>query len=529
MTLAVNANITDFDPYGNPGESIASAWMEYIDQDEWTLPPSSFPYNILFRPNAYLQGNLVDDWEFTNTNILVMHVHQGIYWQNISPANGREFAASDLVFDYDRMYGLGSGMTPSPFWSQVSPLGKYLTSVVATDKFTATFTFNISNPEFILESMEPQTVDNLMVNPEAVTQYGNLNNWHSAIGTGPFILTDFVDGSSASLIKNSNYWGTDERYPQNKLPYIDKINVIVIPTEATALAAMSAGKIDFIDAVSVQGVKQIQNTNPQILLFRDPDYVDSSVDIRNDKVPFNNINVRIALQEALDLPTIAASYYDNSVPPYPLALSSYSETGYGFPYSEWPDALKAQYAYNPTNAKALLAAAGYPNGFNTDIVAVSTCPADLLQIIQSYFAAINVNMSITTMDPASWGNYVQVNHKNDALSIWSAGQLGFTFEFAFQLGQFTTGSPNNFGMVNDPVWNAFQTQALAATSTDAFKQVIENANEYVAEQHFAISLLQTNQNSLCQPWLKGYSGQSDWSEDIIGGYGGRFWIDYSSE
>jgi len=40
----------------------------------------------------------------------------------------------------------------------------------------------------------------------------------------------------------------------------------------------------------------------------------------------------------------------------------------GFPYSQWPASLQAQYAYNPTQAKQLLAAAGYPNGFNTDIV-----------------------------------------------------------------------------------------------------------------------------------------------------------------
>ena len=61
----------------------------------------------------------------------------------------------------------------------------------------------------------------ILRDPEAVKQWGNLNDWHHAIGTGPFILTDFVAGSSATMVKNPNYWGYDERYPQNKLPYID--------------------------------------------------------------------------------------------------------------------------------------------------------------------------------------------------------------------------------------------------------------------------------------------------------------------
>ena len=71
-------------------------------------------------------------------------------------------------------------------------------------------------------------------NPEAVKKWGNLNDWHHAIGTGPFILKDFVSGSSATLIKNPNYWGYDERYPQNKLPYVDTVKFLIIPDEATA-------------------------------------------------------------------------------------------------------------------------------------------------------------------------------------------------------------------------------------------------------------------------------------------------------
>ena len=130
----------------------------------------------------------------------------------------------------------------------------------------------------------------------------------------------------------------------------------------------------------------MQQTNPSISVVSVPGAsAANTIDPRNDLAPFNTLNVRIALQEALDLPTIAKTYYNNVVSPYPSTLTSQYLTGIGWPYPDWPASLQAEYAYNPTNAKALLAAAGYPNGFNTNIVVPNTVDAGLLEIIQSIF------------------------------------------------------------------------------------------------------------------------------------------------
>ena len=61
--------------------------------------------------------------------------------------------------------------------------------------------------------------------------------------------------------------------------------------------------------------------------------------------------------------------------------------GWGFPYEEWPQDLKDEYAYNPKAAKKLLADAGFPNGFKTNIVANTAADMQLLQLVKSYFAA----------------------------------------------------------------------------------------------------------------------------------------------
>jgi hypothetical protein len=87
-------------------------------------------------------------------------------------------------------------------------------------------------------------------------------------------------------------------------------------------------------------------------------------------------------------------------------------------------------------------------------------------------------------------------------------------------------------MVNDPVIDAFYPQSLAVTNEDELKQIFRDMNERVARQHFAISLLQPMEYSLCQPWLKGYHGQihSIWmgngGPSRLSLYGARFWIDH---
>ena len=458
-------------------------------------------------------------------------MRQGIHWQNIPPVNGREFTASDEVYHYDRCLGLGAGFTTvSPFMggaSQYAPLK----TVTATDKYTVVFKWSIANPEYINEIME--AVGGLMGTeaPEVIQQWGNMNDWHHAIGTGSFMITDFVDGSSATLVKNPNYWGYDERYPQNKLPYVDGLKYLIIPDQATALSALRTGKIDIMDLMPLQVAQSMQKTNPEILQIAVPMSTCLTIDPRNDVKPFNDIRVRQAMQMAIDLPTIASTYYGGSAPPYPSSLTSNYMTGYGFPYSQWPQSLKDEYAYNPTTAKQLLAAAGYPNGFNTDAVADSSGDLDLLQVVKAYFAAVGINMDIRTMDPTSWVSFVQIGHKADQLIVRAnSGELGSTGAPVAQFPKYQTGASTNWMMISDPVYDAFIPASMAASTVDAYKQVLTDANKYITQHHFVISLLEPSVFALYQPWLKGYNAQSKAVNDaaspnLVSFYAARFWID----
>jgi peptide/nickel transport system substrate-binding protein len=511
--------------------------MEKLHADDWTLDPTIFDYKTCWRPSQYLKGQLASSWEFTDQSTCVVHLRKGIHWQDIPPANGREFVADDVVFHFNRMCGLGGGFTrPTPDTAAVL-MFKDLISATSTDKYTVVFKWKISNQEFIMENLFGISLGLSLENPEAVKQRGDVRDWRQAIGTGPFILKDFSPNNSATLFKNPNYWGFDERYPQNKLPYIEKVKYLIIPDNEEALAAMCAGKIDIIDGISPLQAETLRRTNPEILQKITPLPPTFSICPRIDRAPFNDIRVRKAMQMAVDLYTISKDYYHGLVEPYPDTLTSRYISkhmkGWGFPYEEWPQDLKDEYTYNPRVAKRLLADAGYPNGFKTNIVVASDTEMGLLRIVKAYFAQIGIEMEVRIMEAAEFVSFVQINHEHDQLSHTPAGALGHTAPPLIQLMWLQRGSPKNqMQMINDPICDAFYANAKTSTNIETVRQILREANEYVARQHFSISLLQAMSYSISQPWIKGFNAQfgSTWGVAtgplMLSHYLGRFWIDH---
>ena len=502
--------------------------MQKLYADDWTLSPTVFEYKLDWRPSDFVKGELVESHEFTAPGTFIVHLHQGITWQNIPPVNGREFTADDVVYHFQRNYGAGSGMTPSPL---AIAAWKDLISVTATDKYTVVFKWNKANQEYILENMQAIGSDRGLEAREAVEKWGDVNDWTRAIGTGPFILKDLIKGSSATLVKNPNYWGYDERYPKNKLPYIDQITVLIIMDDATAMSAMRTGKIDNLDGLTNPQAQSLQKTNPELLQVTTPSASGESLDPRNDRTPFNDIRVREAMQMALNLPEIAETYYFGLVKPTPCTLTSSYLKGWGFPYEDWPQALKDEYAYNPTAAKKLLADAGYATGFKTNILVQGGGDMDLMQIAKSAFAAINIDMEIRTMEATAWIAYCKSSKSYDQMVNRKGGAMvGLGYEPFVQITKFTTSSDSNYAIVRDPVMDSLPGLAAAATTTAEVKQLLKQANELAVRQHYTIALLQAVDFIVYQPWLKGYYGQSrsisgKSTAFFLGFYGARFWID----
>jgi peptide/nickel transport system substrate-binding protein len=532
LTIRASRNIENFDPYYNEAlTSIYGGWMERFIADDWTLDPAIWDFSFPWHPSKYMKGQLAESWEFPDPSTQVIHLRKGIRWQNKPPANGREFVADDVVFHYKRMFGMDGGITkPSPFRIDIQTQE---ITISAVDKYTVIFKCKIPNPEFVMETLHGVMQSGCIANPDVVKKFGDASDWHQAIGTGPFILKDNTYGKSATLIKDNNYRGYDERYPQNKIPYVDSIKYAVVTDDDEALTAMRAGKIDIIDRVSEKQMLAIKKTNPEIIPIHNPTTQAYTIQPRNDRPPFNDIRVRKAMQMAIDLNTIAKERYGGTVSPNPSTVwSSHLSKmmkGWGFPYEQWPQDLKIEYSYNPELARQLLADAGYPNGFKTNIVVDIAADQELFKYVVRYFTAIGIDMEIRPMESNACTAFVG-DLKFDQLVYRQYGPFGHCYGPFQAINRFHTG--NNFMMVSDPVIDEYYPKALYAGSEDELRLICNAMNERVARQHFAISLLQPNEYALYQPWLKGYHGQihSIWMG--IGGpsrlsfYGARFWIDH---
>ena len=169
-----------------------------------------------------------------------------------------------------------------------------------------------------------------------------------------------------------------------------------------------------------------------------------------------------------------------------------------------------------------------PTGFKTNIVADAAEALDLLLMVKSYFAAVGIDMEIRTLDSAALA-VCQINREYDQmLDGTSGGTLGMVNEPLYHLQRFQTGFKVNFPMVSDPVFDAFLPKAIATKNIDELKQVLRDANERVARQHYTISLVQPRLFGLTQPWFKGYTGQFGAQvnhNQLLSFYLARFWID----
>ena len=101
----------------------------------WALPGDEWGMSMTsaYSPLSSLAGNLAESWETPDDSTIVLNIRKGVHWHDKPPMNGRELTADDLVFNYHRMLGLGSGFTePSVAAWNLGAIG--IESVTASDK-----------------------------------------------------------------------------------------------------------------------------------------------------------------------------------------------------------------------------------------------------------------------------------------------------------------------------------------------------------------------------------------------------------
>jgi peptide/nickel transport system substrate-binding protein len=409
--------------------------------------------------------------------------------------NGREFTAQDVLHHYQRLLDTHKG----PHATHLFP---DLQKVISTDRYTLVFSFRKPNSGFTqLTAPAPYN----SIQPTELFDMPARTDWRNTIGTGPWMLVDFVSGSSMTFVKNPFYWGSDERNPHNKLPYLNSLIVLAISHLPTALAALRTHKIHILTNVQWQDAKSISRTNPEILQAQWPT-PGLSLELRCDKPPFKDIRVRKALQMSVDRKTIASTLYGGTVDGTPAGLLNPALKGWCIPYEKWPSNLRNEYSYNPTRAKEILAEAGYPNGFIVNCIVPSNADLDTLQLITSYFRTIGVDVEIRVLEPAVFFSSAYSSNQHHMSLTNTTGSTSFPPD-TLRLRQ--TGNPTNHTFCNDSLYNTLIANIETATSIDHLMEKTAEADIYSISQHWSVNICPLSTFVLWQPYLKGYAGERE--------------------
>ena len=492
--------------------------LENLGIGDWAIDRDEHSFDSWILPISVTKGKLAESWDISPDGLTyTFHIRKGVYWHNKAPMNGRELTAYDVEWSFHRY--AGNKLTGTQF-SEAEPyaypgvlLSRVpLESIEATDEWTVVM--KLTEPQ--LGALATIVGRPLISPPEVIEQHGDLKDWRNLVGTGPFMLTEWVYGSSITFDKNPDYWAYDEKYPENRLPYIDQFRLLVIKDRQTVLAAMRSGKIDLIgrggcaEMSDVNAVESLLRTNPEIQVsqLRYYNILMISPDIR--KPAFNDIRVRIAMQKALDLETINETWGKGWGTTKPDGMVGRGWKEYDTPFEEWPEEIKERYTYDPAAAEALLDEAGYPRG--ADAIRFKTTweysyrkPISYAEMVVEYLRAIGIEVEIFIQDQARASSSV-AEHTYEGMVAGQAGQ-GTNPEKSvgsFHSENLAYGGWNWIGL-QDPVYDAMVEAAHAATTIEEQQRLVKEADMYYIERHWQIWGIFLPQFSPLQPWVKGHN------------------------
>ena len=500
--------------------SAASGVVEKLGIANWGIDRSVNNLANEFLLVDHFTGALAESWDVPDPQTYIFHIRQGVRWHDKAPMNGRELTAEDVVYNFNRWRtsDQNTRLDELPY-----------ESITATDRYTVEIKLQDPPLDVLLVLID----DNIafMNAPEVIEQHGDVADWRNLVGTGPFMLTDWVEGSAITWAKNPDYWGHDEKYPDNRLPYVDEVVRLIMPDQATRVSAMRTGKIDYLahnghgQFYTVDAVESLERTNPELRVNAYYFRAGESAGFNVTMPPFDDIRVRHAIQMAIDLDTINTTYYKGWMRPEPMG-SIQPFTGYSIPFAEWPEEVKQYYRYDPAGAEKLLDDAGYPRGadgirFKTADTVLNPASIGHHEIVQGYLAEIGVEVAIRQSD---WPTFQASFQRSDyeGMGNWSQGT---PYRPLIILTGPSTGHASNVPGLSDPAYDALIEQLQVAATEEEYQRLGREADFWLVENHTFLWGGLNPWFNVTQPWVQGFAGDfymGVWNKNAV--YA-RLWID----
>jgi peptide/nickel transport system substrate-binding protein len=329
-------------------------------------------YLCLSDQHLTLRPVLAESWTpNAAADVWTFKIRQGVKFHNGSP-----LTADDVVYTYKLQTNPKSGSAAlSAFANVLVPDG-----VQKVDDHTVAFHLEAPNGNFpFLTSSDNY---NIIIIPNNYDP----TKWESSfIGTGPFVLKSYTPKVGASFTRNEQYWGTKALPAETQFTFYTE--------QPPQILALSGGTVDVIGQFSITGGEQLLSGGYTVSRLRSAAHRELSM--RADKPPFTDPRVRQAIALTLNRPQILKALF-----------KGYADLGNDSPFAPiFPstNTSVAQRAQDIAKAKSLLAAAGHPSGFSTQLIGNNVQEiSEFAQIVAQSAKAIGVNISVKMEDSAAY-------------------------------------------------------------------------------------------------------------------------------
>jgi len=465
-----------------------------------SVVPGTFP----------VEGDLAESWTQPNETTYVFKLRKGVKWHNKPPVNGRELTADDVVFSVNHFLTVKGNAN--------AYMLKAVDKVEAPDKYTVKFTLKEPFVWFLDMVSNPHAV--AIVAKEVVEKHGDLKKPESVIGTGPWMLDSYRPNVGLSYVRNPSYF-------VQGLPYIDRIEATVDEDNASRMAAFLSGKYDLgwefpgtINRVDWVQIKEtLKQKRPKLQTVEFPSPVMSHISMRTDQKPFSDVRVRQAMSMAIDRKAIIEAVFEGvgaMNPAVPAALREWS-----IPFDKLGEGAK-YYKHDPAEARKLLAAAGYPNGFPGTMCFTtygSTILVDSMQLVQKDLKAVGVDVKI---DQKEYGAYIATCFYGKFDSMTYGPQTGFLEPDNFLFGQYYPEELKNQSHINDPVVADMLKNQRRTADLAKRREMIYDIQRHLAKQQYYVQMPSGVYIAVWEGAIKNYGPNMGYD------YGGRLmaaWLD----
>ena len=410
VRMSAYADTKDWDPRGSSSlssiQAVSQLYNQIVQMDT--------------TDTSLVVCDLCDSWEISNNGeTFTFKIRDGVKW-----LDGSDLDAEDVAFSMLRYGDLDGPTGRSGLWRNYTVEPK-AGGVKLIDDLTVEFNLQFASGAF----MKFLAVDYVKVLQKSLLEAGHDLNLAETIidnntGSGPFVLDEYQRGNFYKVSKNDNYF-------KDGRPFFDGIDHFIITDTGTLIAQFKAGQLDmsnggFTNLSPTQAFQVEIDTKGAIAPVAVSPSADWGLMMNVKKAPFNDARVREAIQLAIDYQQYNDLVYDNTLGvgcPLMGLAHTFEEC------NEWPGLRPKDGpggADDVARAKALMAEAGYPDGFSTryDVRQVGQYPDQCAVIKEQLKNTLGIDGEITTYPSAAGYSFFGTSRSSDSEGDWELACQG---------------------------------------------------------------------------------------------------------